>query len=232
MTASCAGRVAGIGALADRCAAGSTCTSCSQPEPVSRDQAAAGGRRARHRPSSTSTGWRPRDCWRPSSRRLGGRSGPGAGRTSKLYRRAGREIAVSLPDREYELAGRLLADAIAESVPSGEPVLDALHRLAADHGRPSAARRGRGGPAHRVGAVRAGRLAIAVLAEHGYEPRAEDGRGAAGQLPVPRAGPGADRAGLPDERGPGRRAGGRPGRASCGAAGPGRRALFVVLDTA
>ena len=37
--------------------------------------------------------------------RLGGRSGPGAGRTSKLYRRAAREIAVSLPDREYELAG-------------------------------------------------------------------------------------------------------------------------------
>ena len=46
-------------------------------------------------------------------RRLGGRSGPGAGRPAKLYARSDREFAVSLPPREYELAARILADALA-----------------------------------------------------------------------------------------------------------------------
>jgi predicted ArsR family transcriptional regulator len=45
-------------------------------------------------------------------RRLSGRTGPGAGRTSKLYRRARRQFAVSLPDRRYELLARLLAEAL------------------------------------------------------------------------------------------------------------------------
>src|SRR5690349_17159553 len=44
-------------------------------------------------------------------RRLTGRTGPGAGRPAKLYRRAERDITVSLPDRRYELAAGLLADA-------------------------------------------------------------------------------------------------------------------------
>src|SRR4029079_17932770 len=36
-------------------------------------------------------------------RRLSGRTGPGAGRPAKLYRRAPGEISVSVPDRHYEL---------------------------------------------------------------------------------------------------------------------------------
>ena len=44
--------------------------------------------------------------------RVSGRSGPGAGRPAKLYRRTDREIAVSLPDREYRLAGRLMKYAL------------------------------------------------------------------------------------------------------------------------
>jgi predicted ArsR family transcriptional regulator len=47
--------------------------------------------------------------------RPGGRSGPGAGRPAKQYRRTGDEVSVSLPDRRYDLAGTLLADAIADS---------------------------------------------------------------------------------------------------------------------
>src|ERR1041384_1816980 len=39
--------------------------------------------------------------------RRSGRAGPGAGRPAKLYRRSTTQIAVSLPDRRYELAGRL-----------------------------------------------------------------------------------------------------------------------------
>jgi predicted ArsR family transcriptional regulator len=42
-------------------------------------------------------------------RRLSGRSGPGAGRTSKLYRRSRHQFAMSLPHRNHELLARLLA---------------------------------------------------------------------------------------------------------------------------
>src|ERR1700712_4731250 len=42
-----------------------------------------------------------------SRQRRTGRSGPGAGRPAKLYRRAGATVAVSLPERRYDLAGEL-----------------------------------------------------------------------------------------------------------------------------
>jgi predicted ArsR family transcriptional regulator len=45
--------------------------------------------------------------------RPAGRSGPGAGRTAKFYAPACAEIAVSLPYRDYALAARLLAEAVA-----------------------------------------------------------------------------------------------------------------------
>ena len=57
-------------------------------------------------------------------RRLSGRSGPGAGRTSKLYRRSRHHVAVSLPYRDHELLARLLAgssDSGAGISPDAEP---------------------------------------------------------------------------------------------------------------
>lgn len=60
-------------------------------------------------------------------RRLSGKTGPGAGRPSKLYRRASREFAVSLPPRRYDLVGEILAAAVsqaAEGVPSGQALHD------------------------------------------------------------------------------------------------------------
>src|SRR5688572_1811574 len=45
-------------------------------------------------------------------RRLGGRTGPGAGRPAKLYRRSSREIAISLPARRYDAAASVMADAL------------------------------------------------------------------------------------------------------------------------
>src|SRR5438105_10085202 len=48
-----------------------------------------------------------------SFRRLSGKRGPGAGRPSKLYHRSARQFDVSLPQRSYELAARLLAEAVA-----------------------------------------------------------------------------------------------------------------------
>src|SRR5918998_4740738 len=57
-------------------------------------------------------------------RRLSGRAGPGAGRPAKLYRRSSREVKVSLPHREYELAARVFAQALStEDNPA--PVRDA-----------------------------------------------------------------------------------------------------------
>src|SRR3954468_9081487 len=51
--------------------------------------------------------------------RMSGRQGPGAGRPSKLYRLAADELSASLPQRHYDLAGSLLAAAVAESAKTG-----------------------------------------------------------------------------------------------------------------
>src|SRR5580704_16732502 len=70
-------------------------------------------------------------------RRPAGRTGPGAGRPAKLYARSDREFAVTVPPREYELAARLLAQAV-EADPGGSSrvaLLDAARRLGADLGR-------------------------------------------------------------------------------------------------
>lgn len=45
--------------------------------------------------------------------RRSGRTGPGAGRPAKVYERSQREMAVSLPPRDYGLAAELLAHAAA-----------------------------------------------------------------------------------------------------------------------
>jgi len=100
--------------------------------------------------------------------RVGGRTGPGAGRPSKLYRPARDEVAASVPDRHYDLAGALLASAVAESATTGEPVRDVLRVTARSTGR----RVGEQSRAAREEAVLDDRRAefIGVLESHGYEP--------------------------------------------------------------
>jgi predicted ArsR family transcriptional regulator len=93
-------------------------------------------------------------------RRLSGRTGPGAGRPSKLYRRVRDEVTVSVPDRRYELAAELLATAIESAAGSGEPVQDILLRISRQAGRQIAAD------------SRAGDLAQ-VLDDLGFEPRSD-----------------------------------------------------------
>ena len=52
-------------------------------------------------------------------RRLSGREGPGAGRPAKLYRPSGRQLALSFPNRRYDLAAMLrrLATAALQAPP-------------------------------------------------------------------------------------------------------------------
>lgn len=68
------------------------------------------------------------------NRRLGARTGPGQGRPAKLYRRAADDLAVELPQRRYELAGRIMAEAIAAAEPARGAILGALRTAAASEG--------------------------------------------------------------------------------------------------
>ena len=127
-----------------------------RPEPVGRDEAAAAAGVGRalavyHLDKLVEAGLLTASYQRPP-----GRSGPGAGRPAKLYTRSDREFAVTVPAREYELAARLLAQAV-ESDPSGQSraiLLEAARRLGTELGL-------RFQPGELEGA----------LAEHGYEPR-------------------------------------------------------------
>ncbi|WP_309066733.1 helix-turn-helix transcriptional regulator [Microbacterium sp.] len=99
-------------------------------------------------------------------RRLSGRSGPGAGRPSKLYRRAAQTITVSLPERRYDLVGHLLAAAIERSG-DGLPLDAALDEVARDEGRRAGAALPRDDEDELERAARALRM-------QGYEPRSAD----------------------------------------------------------
>jgi predicted ArsR family transcriptional regulator len=106
-------------------------------------------------------------------RRLTGRQGPGAGRPAKLYRRAEREVSVSLPARQYDLAAGVLAAAVKQATETGAPVGETLTRVATERGRELGER----------AAAHAGKrpsrralldAAMTVLDEQGYEPRTTD----------------------------------------------------------
>jgi predicted ArsR family transcriptional regulator len=88
--------------------------------------------------------------------RRSGRTGPGAGRPAKLYARAEREVAVSVPPRDYHLAARLLAEAAAADT-DGQ-MRRALSQAAEDLGREVARE---AGPAAEL---------RPLLRERGYEP--------------------------------------------------------------
>lgn len=163
--------VTGIGALADPVRRELYRFVASQSTPVSRDEAAAATGIARHQAKFHLDRLEADGLLTSDYARLTGRSGPGAGRPSKLYRRSPCEISVSLPPRAYELAGRLMADAIAESTRTGTPAIQVLDRLAGAYGRGIGAAATNGQPP--ADAETALELAAHVLAEHGYEPRGD-----------------------------------------------------------
>lgn len=102
--------------------------------------------------------------------RPAGRSGPGAGRPAKRYRRAATELSVSLPPRNYEFAGALLADAVLASAQTGCPVDEALTKAARSAGvEVGAAARAELPKRHSVRMLR--EAVLQVLRRLGYEPQ-------------------------------------------------------------
>jgi predicted ArsR family transcriptional regulator len=108
-----------------------------QPEPVGRDEAAAAAGVGRalavyHLDKLVESGLLAATYQRPA-----GRTGPGAGRPAKLYTRADREFTVTVPPRSYELAARLLVQAV-EADTSGQSraaLGQAARRLGVEAGR-------------------------------------------------------------------------------------------------
>ena len=120
------------------------------PAPVSRDEVAAKlnvGRTlaAFHLDKLVAAG-----LLEASYARRTGRTGPGAGRPAKLYRRAESERAVSVPPRRYLSAAELLAEAV-ERAGADEALYEVAHR----RGRAEAV---------------PGADPVEVLAARGYEP--------------------------------------------------------------
>lgn len=141
-----------------------------QPEAVSRDEAAAAVGVTRELAAFHLDRLVTAGLLEAEYRRLSGRTGPGAGRPSKLYRASGRELKAALPERRYEVAAELFAAAL--SGPEAGP--EALRQAATDYGRElgAEARRragGRAGPAKRFVALES------VLRDAGYIPFRRDG---------------------------------------------------------
>lgn len=163
-------QVTGIAALGDPLRRGLYRYVITQTGPVNRNQVAEGVGVARHvakfhLDKLVDDGLLAVEYARPPGRR-----GPGAGRPAKLYSRSSRELAVSLPQRDYELAGRMLAKAVTASVHDGLAVDDALGQVARDIGR-ALGQQARQHAGERPTPSTLLTAAITVLCESGYEPR-------------------------------------------------------------
>ena len=86
--------------------------------------------------------------------RRSGRTGPGAGRPAKLYKRTDRDHEVSVPPRRYGLAARILLDVVSTGAIKRKDLTAAAHRIGAELGE--------------VGLDQA-------LRETGYDPVTEEG---------------------------------------------------------
>lgn len=101
--------------------------------------------------------------------RTTGRTGPGAGRPAKLYRRGALEVSASVPERRYDLAGSLLAAAIAEAERTGAPIAQCLSATARAAGRVIGEEAAADtGPLSKREDRR--RAVLEILSRHGYEP--------------------------------------------------------------
>jgi predicted ArsR family transcriptional regulator len=140
-----------------------------QPEPVGREAAATAVGVALHSAKFHLDRLVEEGLLEVEYRRLSGRTGPGAGRPAKLYRRSTRQVSVSLPSRNYDLAAEVLAAAVERATGSGVAVGEAVDAVAREQGIRLAAVGGgvsdASGELDRVSAA---------LERLGYEPRVKD----------------------------------------------------------
>jgi predicted ArsR family transcriptional regulator len=163
-----ASQVAGVGALAEPARRALYLFVIGQPDAVSREQAASACDLPLHTAKFHLDRLVDEGLLDVEFRRLTGRTGPGAGRPSKLYRRSERQVTVSLPERRYDLAGDILAEAIDRSAREGVSVRHAVAEVAAIRGQQLAT------AADELGGSDVERTAE-VLSRHGYEPRTGGG---------------------------------------------------------
>jgi predicted ArsR family transcriptional regulator len=130
--------------------------------PVSREQAATAVGVAHHVAKFHMDKLEQDGLLRTEYSRPPGRTGPGAGRPTKLYSRADRQVDVSLPQRHYDLAGLLLAEAITTAERSGTPVDTAVRTAAAEAGHAIAER------------CAPDATVASALADNGFEPYSTD----------------------------------------------------------
>jgi predicted ArsR family transcriptional regulator len=112
--------------------------------------------------------------------RLSGRSGPGAGRPSKLYEPGPDEVAVSVPGRSYEVPARLFAETIEQLdvLLPPQALSDAARATGLAIGNAARGRVGR-----RRSRKRLREALLEALAERGYRPRERSGEIRLGNCP-------------------------------------------------
>jgi len=167
-------QVAGVAALGDPVRRALYRYVVAQAGPVNRDQAAAGVGVPRHVAKFHLDKLEADGLLEVEFSRPPGRGGPGAGRPAKLYRRSSRELAVSLPERRYDLVGRVMARAIIDAERDSLPIADTLHAAARDTGRSlgQEARQQAGPRPTQAVLLEAARD---VLGRCGFEPRTDGG---------------------------------------------------------
>jgi predicted ArsR family transcriptional regulator len=104
-----------------------------------------------------------------------GRTGPGAGRPSKVYEPSEIEVQVSIPERQYDVIGKLLVDSILAE-PGQAAQSEVAANVAAGEGRRIGEEVRRELRMRPPGTERALAATADILRERGYEPYpAEDG---------------------------------------------------------
>ena len=160
-------RVTMLGALADPVRRALYRFVSDQADPVSRSQAADGVDVAPHTAKFHLDRLVEEGLLVTEFRRLTGRTGPGAGRPAKLYRRARKEVSISLPHRRYDLAAQVLADSVERCL-DGVPMPEAIVEAAGQAGQVAV-----DAAPDQPDSPDLERVAEA-LAPYGYEPRSGD----------------------------------------------------------
>jgi predicted ArsR family transcriptional regulator len=164
-----AARVAGVAALADPVRRDLYLYVSAEPMPISRDQASDALGIARHTAKFHLDKLAEEGLLDVSFKQLSERRGPGAGRPTKLYARSSRQLSVVLPERRYDLAGKLLAAALEDAAAQGSTPADAVRAAGAGWGR-SVADQARASAGPRPSPDRLLACTCQALTENGYEP--------------------------------------------------------------